>query len=260
MPALQAASFDIRRVLHEDGRGLSSSRRQRRLRAGLVVAEIALALVLLISAGHALRSFSALTRVAPGFDPSNLLVVSLPLSPVSYDDPVRRARFAARIVGRVAALPGVQHSALTTTLPMAAPTGIINFNRTAQPPRGPADDVAAGFRAVTPDYLATLRVPLLSGRPLEPSDAGGIPEVVVINQSMANRFFAGRDPVGQRIQLGTIPSNEAPVMRIVGIVGDVRKSLCILRRRSSPAPAATRRRPWPPCVPPSTRSTRRSRW
>ncbi|MEP6593291.1 MAG: ABC transporter permease, partial [Acidobacteriota bacterium] len=129
-----------------------------------------------------------------------------------------------RIVTRVAALPGVEQAALTTTLPMAVTTGIINFNRTAQPPRGPADYVAAGFRAVTPDYLATLRVPLLSGRSLEPRDAGGLPEVVVINQSMASRFFAGRNPVGQRIQLGTIPSNETPIMRIVGIVGDVRKS------------------------------------
>ena len=223
-PALQAAQLDIRESLNEEGRGGSGGARQRRLRKGLVIAEVGLALVLLVSAGLLLRSFSRLTNVSPGFHPENLLVVNLPLSPIAYADNTVRTTMVERIVERARALPGVRDAAMTTTLPMAGAGVTIHFNRAAYPPQGPDDYVMAGLRAVTPSYLSAIGVPLVRGRLLSERDREGMPHVVVINESMARTFFPDRDPLGERIQIGTEPAADFPTMEIVGVVGDVKQS------------------------------------
>jgi predicted permease len=194
------------------------------MRAALVVAEVGLALVLLVGAGLLLRSFSALTREAPGFDPQNLLVINIPLSPAGYSDVVARTATVERIVERVSALPGVKSAAITTSLPMAGSGMTIHFNRAALPPKGPADYVMAGLRAVTPEYLRTLGVPLRSGRLLNEWDREGAARVAVINESMARQYLPGLDPIGQQIQLGTEPSPGFPTMEVVGVVGDMKQS------------------------------------
>jgi putative ABC transport system permease protein len=224
LPALQATRFDLRGSLSEEGRGTSGSRRHQRTRAALVVAEIAVALVLLVGAGLLLRSFSALTRVAPGFQPDNLLVVNLPLSPLRYRDSTVRTAAVERILERVRALPGVRAAAVTTLLPMQGAGSTIHFNRATQPPKGPDDYVMAGYRAVSPDYLSALGVPLRKGRRLTERDREGAPHVVVVNESMARVFFPGREALGQVIQLGTEPDPQFPTMEIVGVVGDVKQS------------------------------------
>ena len=224
VPAVQATQLPIRQSLNEEGRGGSSSARQRKVRSTLVVVEIALALVLLVGAGLLLRSFQTLTRVAPGFDPSGLVVVNLPLSPQVYRDNVVRTTLVDRIVERASALPGATGAGITTGLPMAGAGATIHFNRAAYPPKGPDDYVAAGYRAVTTEYLKTLDVPLVSGRMFSPWDREGSPRVVVINESMAKQYFPDRHPVGQRIQLGTEPDPDFPTMEIVGVVGDVKQS------------------------------------
>jgi putative ABC transport system permease protein len=223
-PALQAAQLDIRESLNEEGRGGSGSARHRSLRQGLVILEVGLALVLLVGAGLLLRSFSTLTQVSPGFNPENLLVVNLPLSPATYGDNVARTTTIERIVERIRTLPGVQGAGITTTLPMAGAGTTIHFNRAAYPPKGPDDYVMVGLRAVTPDYLTTLGVPLRRGRMLSERDREGTPRVVVINESMARQYFPDRDPLGQRIQLGTEPAPDFPTMEIVGVVGDVKQA------------------------------------
>ena len=223
-PALQATHQPVQRSLNDEARGTTGSARTRSLRSGLVVTETALALVLLVAAGLLLRSFSTLTRVSPGFTPENLLVVNLPLSPQKYGDAVRRGALVQRLVERARALPGVEAAAVTTTLPMAGAGATIHFNRAAFPPKNPDEYVMAGFRAATPGYLSTLGVPLKRGRMLNESDRAGAPLAVVINESMAHQFFPDRDPIGQRIQLGTTPSPEFPWMQVVGIVGDMKQS------------------------------------
>ncbi len=224
LPAVQATRFDLTALLNEDGRGSSGSRRHRRTRAALVVAEIAVALVLLVGAGLLLRSFSALTYVAPGFQPDNLMVVNLPLSARRYGDNGVRTAAVVRMLDRVRTLPGLEGAAVTTLLPMQGAGSTIHFNRAAQPPRGPSDYVMAGYRAVSADYLSVLRVPLKRGRLLGEGDRQGAPPVVVINESMARQYFPGRDPLGQVIQLGTEPDPHFPTMEIVGVVGDVKQS------------------------------------
>ena len=224
LPAVQATRLDLQEALSEDGRGSSGGRRHRRTRAALVVAEIAVALVLLVGAGLLLRSFAALTRVAPGFEPANLLVVNLPLSARRYGDATARDTAMTRLLDRVRALPGVEGAALTTFLPMQGAGSTIHFNRASAPPKGPSDYVAAGYRAVTADYLSVLKVPLRKGRLLNDGDREGAPRVVVINESMARQYFPGKDPLGQVIQLGTEPDPQFPTLQVVGVVGDVRQS------------------------------------
>jgi putative ABC transport system permease protein len=224
VPAWQATRVDIREALNEESRGGSSSSRHRRLRSALVVSEIALALVLLVGAGLLLRSFSALTRVSPGFNAQNLLVINLPLSPRTYGDNVVRTSAVDRIVDRVTALPGVERASISTMIPMAGAGATIHFNRAAFPPKGPEDYVMAGYRAVTPDYLGVLGVPLKRGRLIESRDIAGAPAVVVINESMAKQYFPGLDPIGQRMQIGTEPEPEFQTLEVVGIVGDVKQS------------------------------------
>jgi putative ABC transport system permease protein len=224
VPAIQATLLPLRESLNEEVRGGSGSGRHRRIRSALVVAEVGLALVLLVGAGLLLRSFSTLTQVAPGFDSGNLLVVNLPLSPLRYQDNVARTSMVERVVSRVRALPGVRSAAITTNLPMAGAGATIHFNRAAFPPKGPEDYVMAGFRAATPEYLSTLGVPLRHGRLLSATDREGAPAVVVINESMARQYFPGRDPLGEQLQLGTTPSPDYPAMEIVGVVGDVKQS------------------------------------
>ncbi len=144
VPALQATQMDIRESLNEEVRGGSGSVRQRSLRKALVVVEVGLALVLLVGAGLLLRSFSQLTQVSPGFNPGNLLVVNLPLSPRPYADSVKRTATIDRIVERIQALPGVRGAAITTTLPMTGEGPTIHFNRAAYAPKGPDDYIMAG--------------------------------------------------------------------------------------------------------------------
>jgi putative ABC transport system permease protein len=224
IPALQATQVPVRESLNEEGRGSSSSSRQRKIRSTLVVVEIGLALVLLVGAGLLLRSFSALTRTAPGFTPQNLLVINLPLSPRTYQSDMSRTMAVERIIEGVRGIPGVQGAAITTMLPMAGAGATIHFNRAAYPPKGPDDYIMAGLRAVTPDYLGTLGVPLRRGRMLSARDRNSAPRVVVINESMAQSYFPDRDPLGQHIQLGTEPSDDFPTMEIVGVVGDLKQS------------------------------------
>jgi putative ABC transport system permease protein len=223
-PAMQATRFDIRGALGQDGRGSGAGAGHRRLRSALVVVEIALALVLLVGAGLLLRSFSALTRTEPGFDPSSLLIVDLPLSPLTYRENATRTAAVERVIEKVRALPGVRGAATTTMLPMAGGGATIHFNRASQPPRGPDDYVMAGYRAVSAGYLETIGVPLRQGRMLTGADREGAARVVVINESMARQFFPDRDAIGERIQLGTEPDPGFPQMEIVGVVADVKQS------------------------------------
>jgi predicted permease len=150
--------------------------------------------------------------------------VNLPLSPQRYAENGLRTATVDRIIEGVRELPGVRDAGVTTGLPMAGEGVMIHFNRAAFPPKGPADYVMAGLRAVTPGYFETIGVPLRAGRTLTAQDREGTPHVAVINESMARQFFPGHDPLGQHIQLGSEPSPDFPVVEIVGVVGDVKQS------------------------------------
>jgi putative ABC transport system permease protein len=225
LPALQATRLDLREVLNEEGRGSAGGGiRHQRTRSALVVAEIALALVLLVGAGLMLRSFSALQNVDTGFNVSNLLVVDLPLSPTVYRDDLPRTTVVERMVERTRQIPGVENAAITTGLPMLGAGATITFNIAGRPPKGPEEYRLAGYRAVTPDYFQTLGVPLRRGRSFTDRDRDGAPLVGIINESMARQHFADVDPLGQRFAIGTEADAETAFIEIVGVVADLPQS------------------------------------
>jgi putative ABC transport system permease protein len=224
-PAIQATRFDIREALNEEGRGGGSGGvKHHRMRATLVVAEVALALVLLIGAGLLLRSYAALQRVDTGFDESRLLVVDLPLSPVTYREDLARTSMVERTIERARAMPGARAAAVTTGLPMAGGGATIHFNIAGRPPKGPEDYKLAGYRAVSAGYFETLGIPLRRGRTFSDRDREGAPHVAVINESMARQYFRDVDPIGERLAIGTEPDAESTFCEIVGVVGDVKQS------------------------------------
>ena len=224
VPALQATRFDLRDALNEEGRGSSGGARHQRMRNTLVVAEVALALVLSVGAGLMLRSFAALQDKAPGFDPSHLLVVDMPLSPTTYREDPPRTSAVERVLEGVTALPGVVGAAAATGLPMSGAGATIHFNIAGKPPNGPEEYRLAGYRAVTPGYFEVMRIPIVRGRALEQRDRQGAPLVAVINESMARQHFPDVDPIGQRFAVGTEADAETAFIEIVGIAGDVMQS------------------------------------
>lgn len=224
-PALQTSKMDIRPALSDASRGSTGGMSRHHVRNVLIVAEVALALMLLIGAGLLIRSFARLQQVQPGFDPSQLLVVDVPLSPRGYAKPAQRMEFFDRVIERARNLPGVMSAGAAAVLPVSGSGTVIHFNIQGRPPKTPSDYILIGLRPVSPGYLETLRVPLLAGRLLRASDTETSPFVAVVNQSMAKQYFPGQSPLGKMVQLGALPDKDVPWMTIVGVVGDVKQSL-----------------------------------
>ena len=225
VPALRTARLDLRDTLNEGGRGASGGAASHRLRGVLVVTEIALAMLLLVGAGLLLRSFERMQATAAGFTTDHLLAADIPVSPTAYPQPEQKFQFFDRLLARSRALPGVRSAGAASFLPMNGGGSIIHFNTFGRPPKSPHEFTAAGYRAITPNYLETLGVPLIAGRMLTDADNEKAPGAVVINASMARIFFPGETPLGKRMQLGATPDQAVPWMEIVGIVGDVRRGL-----------------------------------
>jgi predicted permease len=234
-PALAASRLRLHDALKGWGaRGFT--RRERALRGSLVVTEVALTVVLLIAAALLLRSYATLSRVEMGFPRGGLLVAETPLAPARYGDSARRVQFVAAVLERIERTPGVVSAGYVNYLPLTFPGGRIGFLIEGRqlPPAvtgfaagGPAQSQGAREprqlavnRAISPEYLATLGVPLLQGRHFDARDRVGAPMTAIINRTMAETFWAGEDPVGRRIFLG--PPG-APPIEIVGVVGDVRQ-------------------------------------
>jgi putative ABC transport system permease protein len=226
-PALQTSRLDLRTMLNEATRGSTGSARQQQVRSTLVVVEVAFALVLLIGAGLLIRSFSRLQDVQPGFQPTNILVVDVPVSPQALPKSAQRMDFFDNLRARAAALPGVLSVGAATNLPVSGGGGSIHFNIQGHPPQSPRDYILVGYRPVTPGYLETLHVPLLQGRLLTSADTENNAYVVVVNAAMAQHFFPGESALGKRVQLGATASPETtvPYMQIVGVVGNMKQNL-----------------------------------
>jgi len=223
-PVLRVMKFDLRQTLNEGARGSAGPLHQR-LGAALVVAEIALAVLLMVGAGLLLRSFERMQETPPGFRTDHLLIADLPLSPTAYAKPELRFQFFDRLIERARTLPGVRSIGAASFLPVSGGGSIIHFNVYGRPPKSAHDFVAAGYRTITPNYLETLGIPLLQGRFFTSADDETAPPVVILNASMARTFFHGENPLGQRIQLGALPDQQVPWMEVVGVVGDVRPGL-----------------------------------
>ncbi len=218
-PALQAARLDLTESLKEGGRGGGGGHRRRELRSFLVVMEIALALVLLVGAGLLMRTFRELQEVDPGFDRDNALVVRLDLPHSKYEEDHQTRAFFEQFFERLSTLPGVQAVGGTQSLPFYGDY-ILGFGIEGRPEPPPGEMPSTNYYAVSPGYFKAMGISLLRGRLFTERDREGTPNVAVINETMARRFFPDEDPIGQRIQVTQGPRDFA---EIVGIVGDVKQ-------------------------------------
>ena len=218
LPALQLSRTDLRDSLSASGRQLQPAMRAR-TRAALVISQLALALVLLVGSSLLVRSFARLLDVDPGFDASNGLVVRIQLPPQRYPEPAQRVEFGRRLLAQLATLPGVSAVGLTQSLPLVSDyvTGI-EFEGRA--PVDPTTAPTTNFYAVSPGFFEAMGIRLVRGRGIEDRDRAGAPRVVVINESLARRYFPGVDPIGQRMKV----AQDSPDFReIVGIVADTKQ-------------------------------------
>ncbi|MGH9144046.1 MAG: ABC transporter permease, partial [Vicinamibacterales bacterium] len=218
VPAIIASDRRIGTTLNEEVRGGSGSVRAKRFRSALVVAELALSLVLLAGAALLIISFNNLTNVSPGFQPSQLVITRVTLPGLRYGEPARTVAFFDALYERLQGVPGVTHAGATTALPFDGPDGRLELtieHRTATSPV----PVRAHPRIVSSGYFRTIGVSIVRGRGLTDRDAESSPQVVVINETAARRYWADGDPVGQRISLGATDDWR----EIVGVVADIRQ-------------------------------------
>ena len=220
LPAWLASRTNVGDALKQGCRGSTAGRSQHRVRHALIVAEIALALVLLAGAGFFLRGLQHFTQRDPGWRPGGLLTAEVSLRGQNYATSAARDLFYRRLHERLAALPGVERVALGTSLPTSGFNLGNSFVVEGQPPPPPGRALAASVSAVSPGYFETLGIRLLQGRDFTAADTNGKPFVVVINESMARRLWPGQNPIGQRIG-GATPFMENP-REIIGVVSDVR--------------------------------------
>jgi putative ABC transport system permease protein len=213
IPALQAARSDPNRDLQRGSHRTTGG--HRRVRDGLVIAEVALALVLLVSSGLLLRSLDRLFAIPAGFDASRLLTVQVQTSGARFDDDRTTDRFFELALDAVRNIPGVTAAAFTSQLPLSG-----DLDEYGVRLEGSAEGNSTLRYAVSPGYIETMGIPLRRGRPFDERDVAEAPPVALINESFATVLFAGADPIGQRVQIGP---TDGPFYTVVGIVGDVKQ-------------------------------------
>jgi len=219
IPALQASRGNLHGGVQESSRRTAGG--QQFTRRALVVAEVALALVLLVGSGLLLRSLQRLFAVAPGFDAAHVLTMQVQTSGRRFNDDRVRHQFFADALDAVRRVPGVRAAAFTSQLPLSGQEEVFGVEFESNP-TGNADGEGAALRyAVSPGYFETMGIPLRSGRLLDAHDRTVTPAPVVINESFAKRRFPGQDPIGRRLHFGP-GTREWDV--IVGVVGDVRQA------------------------------------
>jgi putative ABC transport system permease protein len=210
--------------LKESGRGAVTTRAGTRVRAVLVIAELALAVMLLAGAGLLMRSFAKLQAVDPGFRAGQALTFELTLPDARYKEDPHRITFFDQLLPRLRALPGVTAASAVMGLPLSGLDFIISFEVGGRPPVPPAQQPAMQVRVATPDYFSAVGIPLKRGRGFTDADRADTTKVVLITEAAARQFFAGEDPIGKTIKLGwgRGPGKPRAGGEVVGIVGDIK--------------------------------------
>jgi len=216
-PALQSSNPNLNETLKEGGRGTTTG--HHRVRSLLVVAEVALALVLLVCSGLLIRSFESLRRVNPGFNTQNALSVNISLPGRKYPNQEQYSSFFTRLIEKTSTLPGVVAVGASQSLPIQGDF-LVGFAIQGRPPDAPGEDKSTNYYAVTPGYFKAMGIPLKKGRVFTDQDNAGAPRVAVINETMARTYFPDEDPIGKGIRLS---QGDDAFREIVGIVGDVKQ-------------------------------------
>jgi putative ABC transport system permease protein len=219
-PALQAAKTELTETLKEGGRS-GEGARGARLRSALMIAEVAIALVLMVGAGLLLKSFWRLLQVNPGFDPRQALTFRLSLPDSKYPAP-RAVAFFEQLQARLQNLPGARSASVTFALPFSK-SGIVTGLDIEGRPVAPGDRPDIDCQIVLPEYFRTMGIRLIKGRDFSARDDLNARPVAIINETLARRFFPNEDPLGKRIHPDIAAGpDDAPIREIIGVVNDVR--------------------------------------
>ena len=221
VPGLASSRPELTEALKEGGRSSTVGTRRNSLRNGLVIAEVALALVLLSGAGLLIKSFARLQNVNPGFNPRNALTFEVSLPKIQYPDDASVVRFNNDAQRRVAALPGVQAAGFSTILPLAGTNSDWSFAIEGRPSDNNSPSPDEEKRQVSPDYFRAIETPLIKGRFFSDADSADAPLVIIVNQTFAKKFWPKGDALGKRITFDD-PKKNPKWITIVGIVGDIR--------------------------------------
>jgi putative ABC transport system permease protein len=222
-PAVRALRVSSQAAL-KDGFGGDSAASRGRSGALLIVGEVALAMTLAVSGALLLKSFARLTSVTPGFDPEHVLSLKVFLTPPRYRTVASGKQYIREALDRMASIPGVESVAAISQLPLGDPSSAQQFEIEGRPV-AKADRPSASYRAVSPSYFQTLRIPIVHGRGFGDDDRDNTAPVVVINETMVRRLWANADPIGQRIRWATgTPQFDERLHTVVGIVADVKSS------------------------------------
>ncbi len=222
VPALQLSKTDLTESLKE-GRGAGGGARRNRIRGMLVVSELAIAVVLLVSAGLLIQSLWRLQHVNSGLRPENILTLNVSLPDTRYPEE-KQARFYSDLLARVRTLPGVQSASAVAPLPLSGDRFTISFQIDGRPV-APKDEPSADVFVSEPDYFRTMGIPLIRGRDFEVRDEHKSTPVVIVNETFAKQFFPGEEVVGKRIIPGISTwddDDKDDVREIVGVVADIR--------------------------------------
>jgi predicted permease len=222
LPAWRMSHLEPVQALREGARGVAGGRGQHRLHNGLVVAQTAIGLVLLVGSGLLIRSFVRILNLDPGFDPKHMLTARIGVSfdRLSHD---QHFQFYDQLVGRLSALPGVQAASAGWPLPMSDSNASISFSIPGDPV-SEADHPSETVGVALPGYFESMRIPLLSGRLYGERDGVRAAPVIIINQAFARKYFPGQNPIGKHIKVdGGDGVIEHPTRDVVGVVGDIKR-------------------------------------
>jgi len=218
VPATTVLRRNMSAVLKDDSSRGSASKQTRMTRSALVVAETALALMLLVGAGLLIKSFLHLQDVNPGFSPERVLTAQLALPAARYPDPAARRAFWSRLVERVRALPGVTAAGLTSNVPFNGNVGSGSYSIVGYNPPSNEAQPHGRQEVVGGDYFRAMQIPIVAGRGFTDADSADAPLAVVIDQVLVNRYFKDRSPLGQQIRRGGPTS---PAFTIIGVAGTI---------------------------------------
>jgi putative ABC transport system permease protein len=220
-PAFLTTSCDLQTRIKEGGER-SGQRGGRHVRSFLAIMEMSVAMVLLVAGGLLIRSFALVTSVNPGFDPKNVTEAEVSLPQFQYSNPLQWTAFSNELLVRLQAQPGLHDSAVAAPLPMDRQgQAAFAFSIVGNPPLPPSQSTTADYATVSPGYFHVMRIPLLRGRLFSEQDSPANPNVAIISETLARRYFPNQDPIGRQMRFGFPPNSNVP-RQIVGVVGDVR--------------------------------------
>lgn len=222
-PAWHSASVSQSEALKEGGRSGGEGSRGRRIRHVLAVVELAVALVLLVGAGLLVRSLAAIARTDLGFNPRNVLAMSIELPRQKYGEDARVVQFYQQVAERTAALPGVRSVGVGSSVLLGRLPNSAMLSVEGRPVSRNAVNIPVPYDTVTNGYFATLGIPLTRGRLFGPEDTPSAPARVIVNEAFVHRFFPSDDPLGKRVTFGSPDDKDAQWLTIVGVVADTRR-------------------------------------